>query len=155
MKRRVFSDDEVRAILADARPQGVVAAAYGTWKHVISDIKGRRTYRHVRFSGKVARYRPLKRVKAPRPPDIVRYQSLPVDPGPQYSFPPAENRKVFSDDEVRAILADPRMYGEIAAEYGTWKHVISCMKWRRSYRNVPFDGVIVRYPSRKTSRLTV
>jgi hypothetical protein len=155
MKRRVFSDDEVRAILADARSQGVIAAAYGTWTHVISDIKRRHTYRHVRFSGKVARYRPPKRVKTPRPPEIARYQRLPVDPGPQYSLLPVEGRRVFSDDEVRAILADPRMYGEIAAEYGAWKHVIGDMKWRRSYRNVPFDGVIVRYPSRKRSRLTV
>jgi len=64
-------------------------------------------------------------------------------------------RRVFSDDEVRAILADARPYGTIAAAHGTWKHVVSSMKWRRTYRHVPFDGVIVRYPSRKRSRLTV
>lgn len=64
-------------------------------------------------------------------------------------------RKVFSDDEVRSILADARPYGEIAATHGTWKHVVACIKWRRTYRRVFFDGVIIRHPPRKKSRLTI
>lgn len=64
-------------------------------------------------------------------------------------------RRVFSDDEVRAILADARPYGTIAAAHGTWKHVVSSMKWRRTYRHVAFDGLIARHPPRKRSRLTI
>jgi len=64
-------------------------------------------------------------------------------------------RRVFSNDEVRSILADVRPYGEIAMSHGTWKHTIADIKWRRTYRRVPFDGVIIRHPPRKRSRLTI
>lgn len=64
-------------------------------------------------------------------------------------------RRVFTPDEVRSILADARPYGEIAVDYGTWKHVVAAVKWRRTYRHVDFDGVIVRHPPRRKSRLTI
>lgn len=139
-KRRVFSDAEVRAILSDPRPYREIAAAHSTWAHVVSDIKCRRTYRHVRLDGaKVCRRQRYRRVlfdgKTPRKPRAPR--------------------RVFSEAEVRSILADARPYGEIAAAHGTWKHVIAGMKWRRTYRHVLFDGVIIRRPPRKKSRLTI
>lgn len=64
-------------------------------------------------------------------------------------------RRVFTPDEVRSILADARPYRDIAAAHGTWKHVVAAIKWRQTYRHVAFDGVIVRHPPRKKSRLTI
>ncbi|MEK9796003.1 MAG: hypothetical protein VW713_04555 [Alphaproteobacteria bacterium] len=137
MSRRVFSDDEVRAILADPRPHREIAAEYGMWVHVVSDMKCRRSYRNVAFTGKIARQ-----------PSRKRLQQTPRQM-------PKERRRVFSDVEVRAILADDRPYRAVAAAHDTWVHVISAMKWRRTYRHVTFEGRIARHPPRKKSRLTI
>lgn len=134
-KRRVFTPDEVRAILADPRPHREIAAEYGMWVHTVSDIKCRRSYRNVPFSGKIVRKPPRNRNRGPGSVGT--------------------RRRVFSDAEVRSILADARPYGAIAADHGTWKHVVAGMKWRKTYRHVDFDGPIARHPPRKKSRLTI
>jgi hypothetical protein len=42
-----YTDDQIRSIRADPRPQIVIAEEYGTTQPTISGIKNRRLYAHV------------------------------------------------------------------------------------------------------------
>lgn len=46
-KRQNFSDDDIRRIRADKRPSRVICTEYGVAKGTISDIRIRRTWKHV------------------------------------------------------------------------------------------------------------
>lgn len=112
----VLTDEQVREIRADGRPQRVLAHEYGVSQSQISFIKRYEEWTSVPLSDadKVALAERLDRE--------ARGQRYP--------------HSKLTPDDVRAIRADARRQKDIAAQYGVRQNVISGIKTGKIWRHV-------------------
>ena len=113
---RKFTDEQVRAMFSDPRPQPVIAAEYGATQPYVSAVK-------------LKKVRPHLWKKSDKPARVL-------DRGASYRHP-QPNLCVLTDDQVRAIRLDARTRDAIAADYEISGAHVTNIKLRRRRTHVP------------------
>ena len=113
---RKFTDEQVRAMFSDPRPQPIIAAEYGATQPYVSAVK-------------LKKMRPHLWAETDEPARVL-------DRGASYRRP-QPNLCILTDDQVRAIRLDARTRDAIAADYEISGAHVTNIKLRRRRTHVP------------------
>jgi hypothetical protein len=105
-----LTDEQVIAIRADMRSLQTVADDYGVTISAVEAIQKGNTWTHVPVELRDRSHRGTRQWLAK-----------------------------LDDDKARAILKDPRLHREIAADYGITEGTVSALKLRRTWKHVTLD----------------